>query len=285
MGTDRSDHVILLASDHNGVNSKRALRAFLKQTGNVVVDMGPDDDLSRVDYVDFAHRLGYAIEVDERLRGILICGTGVGMSIAANRHRAVKASLVTDVDTAKKTREHNDSNVLVMGEWRNSVSEMEEITAAWLGQDFGGGRHVSRVAKLDSPDRGKIVLVPGIFEILHPGHLELFKFASHFGRVVAAVNSDLSAEQVKRRSPLVNQATRLSMVRSMAGVDEAMIFDGDVGSLSEALGVTHLVKGGDTTEAQTRVTDRIGDHVEVKILPLVGGFSTSAILDSARRNP
>ena len=169
-----------------------------------------------------------------------------------------------------------------MGSWQNDLRQMLEITLAWLGEDFGAGRHWPRIAKLDTAEKTVRVLVPGVFDILHPGHIELFRYASLIGRAVVAVNSDESAQKLKGHPPVVDEETRRQMVSAIGYVSEAIVFDGDVGALADVIGATVVVKGGDYTEESVRVTDHIGDDVEVRILPLVGHWSTSKIVGRGR---
>ena len=108
---------IIISSDHNGVESKQQLKTFLKGEGYQVIDIGPYTSDISVDYVDYANQLSQIISNKEAERGILICGTGVGMSIVANRMPGVRAVLAHNELTAVKSREHNDSNVLCLGSW------------------------------------------------------------------------------------------------------------------------------------------------------------------------
>ena len=106
---------ILLASDHNGTTLKSYIYRVLKEWGYNPIDLGPYDK-NTVDYVDCAYQLGSIIDKGDINRGILICGTGVGMSIAANRFKNVRAALIHNIDSAAKCREHNDSNILCVWE-------------------------------------------------------------------------------------------------------------------------------------------------------------------------
>lgn len=145
---DRKDDHIFVASDHNGTATRAYIIKVLKRLGYTsVVDLGPDEYEGKVDYPDMAKKLATRI-VNEQSRGILVCGTGIGMCIMANRYPWIRAALVTDRATAELSREHNDANVLVLGQWRNPLGSMDEIIKVWLETDFSAGRHVDRVRKL-----------------------------------------------------------------------------------------------------------------------------------------
>jgi ribose 5-phosphate isomerase B len=138
---------IVLAADHGGFELKRALGQTLRDKGFDVLDCGTDSAES-VDYPDFAERLVKAISTGRAARGVLMCGSGIGMSIAANRHAGIRAALVHDEETARLAREHNDANVLVMGGRLIPVDLARRILEIFLKTPFGGDRHARRVAKL-----------------------------------------------------------------------------------------------------------------------------------------
>lgn len=138
---------IAISSDHAGVELKAHLVAMLQNSGFDVLDLGPSDTTS-VDYPDYAKLTCNAVSEGRAARGVLICGSGIGMSIAANRFKDIRAALVHNVETATLCRQHNDANVLVLG-----ARFLDETTAtacmhAFLTTDFEGGRHANRVAKL-----------------------------------------------------------------------------------------------------------------------------------------
>ena len=136
-----------IASDHAGVGLKAVLRAALEEAGRVVIDLGPRGD-GPVDYPDFAQALAREIESGRADRGVLICGSGIGMSIAVNRSRAVRGALCRDEEEARLARAHNDANVLALGARRVSEDTARRCLRAFLDTDFEGGRHIARVAKL-----------------------------------------------------------------------------------------------------------------------------------------
>lgn len=139
---------IALASDHAGYQMKAELKDVLAKGGYEVLDLGTNGPES-VDYPDFADAMAAAIRDGKAQRGILICGTGVGISIAANRHKGLRAALVTDVTTARLSREHNDSNVLALGARVVGIEVAKDCLAAFLDTPYEGGeRHSRRVAKL-----------------------------------------------------------------------------------------------------------------------------------------
>lgn len=139
---------ILIASDHAGVALKERLGAVLAGLGYDVEDMGPEGDAS-VDYADYAHPLAERVADGRVRRGVLMCGTGLGMSYAANRHAGVRASVAWNPEIAALARQHNDSNVLVLPARFVTDAEGEAILRRWLDEPFEGGRHERRVAKID----------------------------------------------------------------------------------------------------------------------------------------
>lgn len=141
---------IAIASDHAGFALKGVLKLELESLGYAPLDLGTHDTAS-VDYPDYADKLAQAIKAGKAARGVLVCGTGIGISIAANRHREIRAALCQDVTTARLSREHNDANVLVLGGRIVGEEVARECLKAFLATPFAGGRHVGRVAKLAKP--------------------------------------------------------------------------------------------------------------------------------------
>jgi ribose 5-phosphate isomerase B len=137
-----------VASDHAGLELKRALVPELEKRGLAVREFGTTTNDS-CDYPDFAHAVGHALERGEIGHAILVCGTGVGMSIAANRHAAVRAVVCSEPLSARMSRQHNDANVLCLGARVVGVGTAIDIVDAFLGASFEGGRHAARVAKID----------------------------------------------------------------------------------------------------------------------------------------
>lgn len=138
---------IAIGCDHAGPELKRHLAAALRAAGYGVLDLGTDDE-GRVDYPDFAHAVCAAVEAGRAARGVLICGTGIGMSIAANRHAGIRCALVGDVDAARLCRAHNDANVVALGARVIDAATAEAILRVFLATPFEGGRHVQRLEKL-----------------------------------------------------------------------------------------------------------------------------------------
>jgi len=141
---------VLIASDHAGFGLKRVLKKFLQDKGIEVVDLGCDDE-SSCDYPRFAQELCGRIKEGDASRGILICGTGLGMSMAANRFPGIRAALCTTEFHARMSRSHNDANVLVLGSRVTAIELAQSIVNAWLETPFEGGRHQRRVDLLDGP--------------------------------------------------------------------------------------------------------------------------------------
>ena len=146
--TGTQKDTILIASDHAGFELKEKLEAELKTLGYAVEDLGPADETS-IDYADYAHPLAERISSGENARGVLLCGTGLGMSYAANRHAHVRAAVAWTPEIAALAREHNDANVLVLPARFVGEEEGRAILRAWLDTPFAGGRHARRVAKIE----------------------------------------------------------------------------------------------------------------------------------------
>ena len=138
---------IYLASDHGGISLKSAIKDHLQARSIKVEDLGPFDDGS-VDYPDFAEKCALSLKDKVDAAGIIICGSGIGISIAANRHSWVRAALVHDTTTARLCREHNDANILALGERVMGVATALEAVDTFLETEFEGGRHQRRVDKL-----------------------------------------------------------------------------------------------------------------------------------------
>jgi len=139
--------MFIVASDHGGLEHKTAVKEYLAARGIEVNDLGTVSADS-VDYPDFGEKVARAISRGEAEKGILICGTGIGMSIVANKFPGVRAALVTDAFTARMSKEHNNANIIVMGGRVLSVEEACRIVGVWLDAAFEGGRHQRRLEKI-----------------------------------------------------------------------------------------------------------------------------------------
>ncbi|MSQ95879.1 MAG: ribose 5-phosphate isomerase B [Gemmataceae bacterium] len=138
---------IVIGSDHRGVEIKRRLLAFLRSMGHEVLDIGTEGAES-VDYPDFAYEVAKRVGTGEMQRGLLICGTGIGMSMAANKVRGVRAAACQDVLTAEMSRRHNDANVLCLSADLVGEDQMTQMIKIWLDTQFEGGRHARRIEKI-----------------------------------------------------------------------------------------------------------------------------------------
>ncbi len=141
--------IVAIASDHGGFALKKHLVVFLGKNGHQVVDHGCPDEAS-VDYPDYAALVVQDILAKKADFGILVCGTGIGMSIAANRHAGIRAALVHREEYAKLAREHNDANIICLGGRFLAAAEAERLVTVFLSTPFEGGRHERRVKKLDA---------------------------------------------------------------------------------------------------------------------------------------
>lgn len=138
-----------IATDHAGLDLKDYTVELLKEKGHEVIDLGPFTK-DRVDYPDYALSVCKAVLADNSSHGILICGSGIGMSMAANRHSGIRAALCHDAYTATVARGHNDANVLCFGERIIGKGVCESILDAWISGSFEGGRHTLRVEKIEA---------------------------------------------------------------------------------------------------------------------------------------
>lgn len=270
------DRIVVLGADHNGVQVKSAVKKMLTDNGYFCIDIGPYTD-DKVDYVDYARTLGQIVNSGEARWGVLICGTGVGMSMVANRFPNVRASLVHSIDVAKKTREHNDANVLCLGAWVNSLDENLRIAETWFGEPFGEGRHVRRVEKTKEHGKEKIVFTNGVFDLMHSGHLELLRFAKSLGgKLIVAINSDRATKLLKGPTrPVQTEEERKEILENIRFVDEVIVFDDvETTELIKQINPDVVVKGGEWTADEVRERDQIPAHIDVKIFPLVSSTET-----------
>jgi ribose 5-phosphate isomerase B len=145
---------IAIASDHAALALKSALVEYLLSAGHEVSDLGPHDE-SSVDYPDYGYKLAAAIADGTAERGIALCGSGIGISIAVNRNPAARAALVSEPLSARLAREHNDANVIAMGARLIGIEMAKACLDAFLTTEFGGDRHQRRVDKLSNPNTTK----------------------------------------------------------------------------------------------------------------------------------
>ena len=143
---------ILIASDHGGFNLKEEIRLFLQRRGFKVKDSGPYND-ERCDYPKYAANLSREISISPSRRGILICKSGIGNSIVANRFPGVRAALCHNLKAARLSREHNDSNILVLGSIFVGPSLAKKMVYKWLNTDFLGGRHKKRLDQIKNIEK------------------------------------------------------------------------------------------------------------------------------------
>jgi ribose 5-phosphate isomerase B len=138
---------IAIGADHAGFAAKEEIKSVIKALGHQVLDQGTNSDAS-VDYPDYAEKVARAVVGGEADRGVLICGTGIGMSIAANKIHGIRAAVVTDEKTSELSRKHNDANIFCAGARNTPVVRIAESLKVWLQTEFEGGRHLNRVGKI-----------------------------------------------------------------------------------------------------------------------------------------
>jgi ribose 5-phosphate isomerase B len=141
---------IVIASDHAGLELKSVLKTDLTEQGFNILDLGADSPES-VDYPDFGYALAAALKDGRAERGVLICGSGIGVSIAANRYPEIRAALTHDVEDARLARQHNDANVICLGGRTMGTDTARDCLRVFLETEFEGGRHARRVEKLSHP--------------------------------------------------------------------------------------------------------------------------------------
>ena len=138
---------IALGADHAGYEEKEKIKQTLDELGVEYVDMGTDS-CDSVDYPDYAQKVGEAVSKGEVQQGLLVCGSGTGMAIAANKIKGVRAAVAWSPEIARLAREHNDANVLSLPARFMSAEDAAKVVKAWFGADFEGGRHANRVEKI-----------------------------------------------------------------------------------------------------------------------------------------
>ncbi len=140
---------VIITGDHAGMTIRNAVKEVLDELGHEYIDAGADCSTS-VDYPDYGLSAAERVANGEFDRGIFVCGTGIGISISANKVKGIRCALTHDVFSAKSTRQHNDSNVLAMGERVIGPGLAKEIAKVWLTTDFDGGRHKKRIDKISA---------------------------------------------------------------------------------------------------------------------------------------
>ncbi len=144
---------IAIGADHNGLEFKSLLKEHIEEKGHDVIDVGPTTADS-VDYPDFAFAAAEMVARGDVDLGILICGSGIGMSMAANKVKGVRAALCLNPEAARLTREHNDANVLALAGWQSDADDVLDIVDNFLDGEFEGGRHARRVDKIKGYEEG-----------------------------------------------------------------------------------------------------------------------------------
>lgn len=140
---------IAIGSDHGGFELKEEIKKLLEEVGIAYRDLGTSS-LDSVDYPDFAAEVARRVRSGEVDAGILVCGTGIGMSIAANRFQGIRAAVISDEYTAKMAKAHNNANVICLGGRVQSPAQARTLVKTWLKTEYEGGRHERRLAKLDN---------------------------------------------------------------------------------------------------------------------------------------
>ena len=138
---------IFISSDHAGFKLKEDIKSFLKKRKYSFIDLGPNND-NRVDYPDYAHSVAKKVKINKNYRGILVCGSGMGMNIAANRHKNIRAAQCYNAKSTKLSRLHNDANIITLGSRLLSKKNALNCVSVFLKTKFEGGRHSKRIKKI-----------------------------------------------------------------------------------------------------------------------------------------
>ena len=272
---------IVLGADHNGIELKKLIKEYLIEKKFNPIDIGPFNT-GKVDYPDYASQAAQIVANGDAQFGILICGSGIGMSIVANKVAGIRAALVHNLQTAPLTKEHNNANMLCLGAWVVDHSTSLQIVDSWLNAKFGEYRHVKRVAKIDVNPTNKIVFTNGVFDLVHSGHVELLNFAKLLGdKLIVGLNSDSSTQSLKGdKRPINKEEDRKSIVQSLRAVDEVIVFDStNTTDLIKSLKPNIVVKGGEWTAEEVRNRDEIPDDIEVYVYPFKEGYSSTNIIN------
>ena len=138
---------IFISSDHAGFKLKEDIKSFLKKKKYTIIDLGPNND-NRVDYPDYAHAVAKKVKNNKNFRGILVCGSGMGMVMAANRHKKIRAAQCYNAKSTKLSRLHNDANIITLGSRLVSKKNALNCVSIFIKTKFEGGRHLKRIKKI-----------------------------------------------------------------------------------------------------------------------------------------
>ena len=272
---------IVLGADHNGIELKKVIKEYLLEKYYDPIDIGPFNT-NKVDYPDYASQAAQIVANGDTQYGILICGSGIGMSIVANKVAGVRAALVHNLQTAPLTKEHNNANMLCLGAWMVDTDTNLQIVDSWLNANFEEYRHIKRVAKIDVNPTNKIVFTNGVFDLVHSGHVEFLNFGKMLGdKLVVGLNSDNSTRLLKGdKRPINKEEDRKNIVQSLRAVDEVIIFDStNTIDLIKDLKPHIVVKGGEWTAEEIRKRDEIPNDIEVYVYPFKEGYSSTNIIN------
>ena len=279
------DKTIIISSDHNGLKLKNKIQKKFSNKFNFI-DLGPSSK-EKVDYSDYASQLSSIISKNQAKYGILICGTGIGMSITANKFSNVRAAIVHNFLSAKNSKDHNNSNIICLGSWINKDEINIKLLNEWLKTKFGEGRHIKRVEKIEKNlKREKIIFTNGVFDIIHSGHIELLKFSKLLGKkLVVGLNSDKSVKIIKGKNrPINNQEDRKNILLQLNLVDEVIIFDElKPINLINKINPDIVVKGSEFTIENIRKFDQIPKNIKIRTFPIKKGYSTSKTIKKIKK--
>ena len=138
---------IFISSDHAGYKLKEAIKVYLEKKKIRIVDLGPDNN-RKVDYPDYAHKVAKKVKINNKHVGILVCGSGTGMNMTANKHNNIRSALCWNIEIAELSRTHNNANILSIPSRFVSLDEAKEIVKKFINTEFEGGRHLKRINKI-----------------------------------------------------------------------------------------------------------------------------------------
>tara|TARA_B100000989_G_scaffold299032_1_gene292250 strand:- start:4285 stop:5142 length:858 start_codon:yes stop_codon:yes gene_type:complete len=267
--------VIGFGSDHNGTEVKNQLiEKLLKNSdffGYRFIDFGNYDSKIKSDYTDVSKQIGSLVSGGQLDFGILICGTGVGMSIVANKIKGCRAALIHNTFSAPKSKEHNNSNILCLGAWVNDINTNYDICNLWLNEDFGEGRHVRRVEKIEKNPLYKSCFTYGCFDLLTTTHIKLLEWSKELSNklIVGLMSDDFTKKLKGEHRPYLAFQDRKKILNSLDCVDEIIELGEDISETLNIIKPDLIVKGGNSNESEIRKIDKIPNDYDLKIFPYI----------------
>ncbi len=269
--------ILGFGSDHNGVLDKAKLIELIKETPALsdfkCIDFGTYNENKKSDYTDISKQIGKLVASHQIDYGILICGTGVGMSIAANKIEGCRAALIHNLFSAPKSKEHNDSNILCLGSWVNDLETNFKIINLWLNEEFAKGRHVRRVEKIEVNNSYSTCFTYGCFDLLTTPHIKLLEWCKSLSdKLIVGLTSDQHTTNIKGKNrPYLSYEDRSKILGSLSFVDEIINVDENLEKVIDNINPSIIVKGGNYSEEEIRKKDKISKNYDIKLFPYIEG--------------